>query len=94
MGHLYFAEKLMEACDEKKIAYSIDANVGESWTDADCYFEAGTGIRTMLVSLPLRYMHTPAEQMYMEDGINTGKALAELIAEFPRWKEEEGGDLL
>jgi endoglucanase len=94
MGRVDFAEKLMAACDEKKIPYSIDPNVGESWTDADCYYEAGTGIPTMLVSLPLRYMHTPTEQMFMDDGVNTGKALAELIAAFPQWKKEEGGDLL
>ena len=47
----------------------------------------------MLVSLPLRYMHTPTEQMYVEDGVNTGKALAELIAAYPQWAAE-GGDLL
>lgn len=94
MGHVDFAEKLIELCEEKDIPYSIDPNMGESWTDADCYYEAGTGIRTMLVSLPLRYMHTPTEQMYVEDGVNTGKALAELIAAFPKWHEEEGGELL
>ena len=94
MGHTDFAGKLMERCDEKKIPYSIDANMGESWTDADCFYEAGTGIRTMLVSLPLRYMHTPTEQLYLDDGVNTGKALAELIAAFPQWKDEEGGGVL
>ena len=93
MGHVDFAEKLVKLCEEKQIPYSIDPNMGESWTDADCYYEAGTGIRTMLVSLPLRYMHTPTEQMYVEDGINTGKALAELIAAYPQW-EVEGGELL
>ena len=93
MGHVDFAEKLMAVCDEKQIPYSMDPNMGESWTDADCFYEAGTGLRTMLVSLPLRYMHTPTEQLYIEDGVNTGKALAELIAAFPGWYEE-GGDLL
>lgn len=94
MGHVDFAEKLIEICEEKGIPYSIDPNMGESWTDADCYYEAGAGIRTMLVSLPLRYMHTPTEQLYIEDGVNTGKALAELIAAFPKWHEEKGGELL
>ena len=81
----------IDICDEKGIPYSIDPNVGESWTDADCYYEAGTGIRTMLVSMPLRYMHTPTEQLYIEDGISTARALTELIAEFPKWHEEEVG---
>ena len=93
MGHRGFAEKLMAACEEKNIPYSLDANTGESWTDADCFYEAGTGIQTMLVSLPLRYMHTPTEQLYVEDGVNTGKALAELIAAYPQWAAE-GGDVL
>ena len=93
MGYVDFAEKLVKLCEEKRIPYTIDPNMGESWTDADCYYEVGTGIRTMLVSLPLRYMHTPTEQMYVEDGVNTGKALAELIAAYPQW-EVEGGELL
>ena len=94
VGYEYFAEKLIECCEAKEIPYTIDVYSGESWTDADCLYETGTGIRTMLVSLPLRYMHTPTEQLYIEDGLNTGKALAELMAAFPQWADEEGGDLL
>lgn len=94
MGRTDFAEKLMNACEEADIPYSIDPNIGESWTDADCYYEAGTGIPTMLISLPLRYMHTPVEQLEMEDAENTGRAIAELIAGFGGWiKEMEGGEL-
>lgn len=93
MGRTDFAEKLMDVCDRKEIPYSIDPNIGESWTDADCYFEAGTGIPTMLVSLPLRYMHTPVEQLELEDAENTGRAIAELIGSFGDWmKEQEGGE--
>lgn len=84
-GDAYFAEKLMEACEEQGIPYEVDANVGESWTNCDGFFEAGMGVPTMLVSLPLRYMHTPVEMMSLTDGENVGKALAELMGSFGQW---------
>lgn len=94
MGRTDWAERLMDACEDAGIPYSIDPNIGESWTDADCYYESGTGIPTMLLSLPLRYMHTPVEQLSLRDAEYTGQAIAQLILGFGSWmKEAEGGEL-
>ena len=48
----------------------------------------------MLLSLPLRYMHTPVEQLSLQDAEHTGQAIAQLILGFSSWmKEAEGGEL-
>ena len=39
--------------------------MGRTGTDADKLHVTGTGITTALVSLPLRYMHSPAEVCHM-----------------------------
>ena len=52
-GFLSENAEFAKACEDAGIPYSIDPNIGESWTDADCYYESGTGIPTMLLSLPL-----------------------------------------
>ena len=40
---------------------------------------ARTGIPTMVISIPLRYMHTPVEIISMKDIKRTGRLLAEFI---------------
>ncbi len=41
---------------------------------------ARDGIPTMLVSIPLRYMHTPVELIAIKDVQRVGRLLAEFIA--------------
>ena len=49
-----------------------------SYTDADKIHFAGEGIPTVLVSIPLRYMHHPAEMADEKDV----EGCIDLIAEF------------
>ena len=51
---------------------------GETGTDADEISTAKNGVRTGLVSIPLKYMHTPVEVIDTEDI----KAVGRLMAEF------------
>jgi len=51
-----------------------------SGTDAFGIQVAREGIPTMVVSLPLRNMHTPVEQLSVKDVTRAGRLLAEFIA--------------
>ena len=42
-------------------------------------YNANLGIPTILLSIPLRYMHSPAELVNMKDVENTAKLIAEII---------------
>jgi endoglucanase len=41
---------------------------------------AAEGIPTMLVAIPLRYMHTPVEMVSLKDITRAGRLLAEFTA--------------
>lgn len=71
-------EKLKAIACELKIPYQIETFVGRTGTDADKIHFADRGIPVALVSLPLRYMHTPSETCHEEDIQNS----IDLIAEF------------
>ena len=50
-----------------------------SGTDAYALQVARAGIPTMVVSIPLRYMHTPVEIVSMKDIARTGRLLTEFV---------------
>ena len=51
-----------------------------SSTDADDMQLQAEGIPTMVMSIPLRYMHTPVEVIVMKDVQRAGRLLAEFVA--------------
>lgn len=72
--------ELLKACaDAKKIPYQVESFVGRTGTDADKIHFAGEGFVTALLSLPLRYMHSPSEVCHMDDIENTIELLAEFL---------------
>jgi endoglucanase len=69
-----------------------------SGTDAYAIQVAREGIPSMLLSIPLRYMHTPVEVIAIKDVQRTGRLLAEFIAELGpdflstiTWEVEDAG---
>lgn len=68
--------ELMKIAEEEHIPYQIEVSAGRSCTDADEIHFAGKGIPTALVSVPLRYMHTPAEVADRQDLENTIRLLS------------------
>ena len=52
---------------------------GDTGTDADSISAARAGVPTALLSIPLRYMHTPVEMVDLRDVENVGKLMAEYI---------------
>lgn len=77
--------KLVELSKSKNIPYQHDVMGGRTGTNADSINITGCGVKTALLSIPLRYMHTANEIININDIENTAK----LIAEFLLKKEAE-----
>lgn len=60
-------ERLVSTARKEKIPYQICAEPGGTGTDANAMQLAGAGVATGLLSLPLRYMHTPVELVCLKD---------------------------
>ncbi|WP_461812517.1 M20/M25/M40 family metallo-hydrolase [Faecalimonas sp.] len=60
-------QKLMELAKEKGIPYQVEVSGERSCTDADEIHIVGKGVPVVLVSIPLRYMHSPAEVVDKKD---------------------------
>jgi len=58
---------LIKAATKLKIPYQLDADPRPTGTDARSIQIARGGVATGLVSIPLRYMHTPSEVVDLED---------------------------
>lgn len=72
------AERLVAAAKKKEIPYQMVGVPGASGTDAWSIQLARGGIATGLVSVALRYMHTPVEVLHLGDL----EAAARLLAAF------------
>jgi putative aminopeptidase FrvX len=62
--------------EETGIPFTVAASSRYTGTDADAIHLARGGIPTGVVSIPLRYMHSPVEMVQMEDVENTAKLIA------------------
>ncbi|MEO8139118.1 MAG: M20/M25/M40 family metallo-hydrolase, partial [Gemmatimonadota bacterium] len=71
---------LVETAEAEQIPYSIEAAPRDTSTDADNIFTALKGIATCLVSVPLRYMHSPNEMVVVDDLERTARLLAGFAA--------------
>ena len=60
-------ELLHETADAEKIPFAVEVSRGTTSTDADAVYLSRRGIATGLVSVALRYMHSPVELVDLED---------------------------
>jgi putative aminopeptidase FrvX len=70
---------LFKVAKDKKIPYQREALPGYSGTDASAIQISRAGVATGVVSVPLRYMHTPNEILHLDDLENCAKLLAAFI---------------
>ena len=75
------SKKLVDIAKKNNIPYQIEAMDGTTGTDADRYGISRGGAKTATLSVPLRYMHTPAEVIDVNDVENTGRLIAAFIGE-------------
>jgi len=60
-------ERLLQAAKKLRIPYQLEADPRPTGTDARAIQMGRGGVATGLVSVPLRYMHTPSEVVDLED---------------------------
>jgi endoglucanase len=60
-------ELLRETAEAEKIPYTLEASARATGTDADAVHLSRGGVPTGLVSIPIRYMHSPVELVQLED---------------------------
>jgi putative aminopeptidase FrvX len=78
--HPALSELLIETAEAEGIPHTLSASGRATGTDADAIHLSRGGVPTGLVSIPLRYMHSPVETVQMDDVENAAK----LIAAFAR----------
>lgn len=66
-NHPDFVAFIEEVCGKKDIAIQHEATSVRTGTDTDSIFYQKSGIPSALVSLPLRYMHSPVETASKRD---------------------------
>jgi putative aminopeptidase FrvX len=71
---------LVEAAEGEGIPYTIDASAACTGTDADALHLARGGVPCGVVSVPLRYMHSPVEMVQLDD-LETAAKLVAAFAE-------------
>jgi putative aminopeptidase FrvX len=78
--HPRVSELLYDTAEEQDLPFTVESLGRQTGTDADAVHATRTGIPTGLVSVPLRYMHSPVELVSLADI----QVAAELIAAFAR----------
>ena len=77
-------ELLVKAAEEEKIPYQVASAAKGTGTDANPMQLSRGGMATGLLSVPLRYMHTPNELLSLVDLEQTAKLLAAFCAGLAR----------
>ena len=71
--------QLVSLAKDNAIPFHHEVMGGDTGTDADCIADARTGVRTALLSVPLRYMHTPCELIDVRDVEAVGRLMAAFV---------------
>lgn len=74
------SDLLVEAAVAEEINHSFEVYAGRTQTDADAVHVARGGVPTGLVSIPIRYMHSPVELASLDDL----EAVIRLVVTFAR----------
>ncbi|PKN91313.1 MAG: aminopeptidase [Chloroflexi bacterium HGW-Chloroflexi-6] len=78
--HPFLFKKFEELAKNLEIPYQTEVIPRHSGTDAYAMQVSAEGIPTMVIGIPLRYMHTPVEVVALKDIQRAGRLLAEFIA--------------
>jgi endoglucanase len=73
------SERLCALAQEQGIPFQREVMGGRTGTNADVIAVSRAGVRTALISIPQKYMHTPIEAVAVEDVENTARLLAAYV---------------
>jgi tetrahedral aminopeptidase len=82
-------KKFIEVCKQYNYEFQYEASPSLSGTDTESLQINREGIPCILLSIPLRYMHTSVETIDLKDIETTGKAIARFINEIDNSDLEE-----
>jgi endoglucanase len=75
----FLFELMVETAKEEKIPYQVQGAARATGTDANVMQLTRSGVATSLISVPLRYMHSPGEVLSLADLQSTVKLLTAVI---------------
>lgn len=94
--HPKLYQSFIDLAKSLEIPYHRCVYVRGSGTDADALQMAAEGVPTMVVGIPLRYMHTPVEMLQIRDIQRTARLLANFISQLDdkfmdtlQWDDDE-----
>jgi endoglucanase len=86
--HPGLTKKLMDIAKEYGIEYLVEVEAGPTGTDARAIQISRSGVPTVLVQIPLKYMHTTVETINIETVKKAGMLLARFISSMKEgWRE-------
>lgn len=77
--HNKLLDLVIDVAEEKKIPFQRSAASRSTGTDTDAFAYSNGGIPSVLISLPLRYMHTTVEMAHKTDIENTVQLMYESL---------------
>lgn len=76
-------ELLHSTAEAESIPFTVDSSARATGTDADAVHISRGGVPTALVSIPIRYMHSPVELVQLDDVHATARLIAAAALRLP-----------
>ncbi|WP_234118467.1 zinc-binding metallopeptidase family protein [Clostridium hydrogenum] len=87
--HAKVMEKIIEVANKYDINYKVEVEPGNTGCDAWDTQISRAGIPSVLISIPIKYMHTSVEMVNVNDIKNTGILIGRFIEELNDMEMEE-----
>ena len=78
-GNKILSKMLIDTAIKHHIPYQQVVEISKTWTDFDEVYKLNGGIPSDLISIPLRYMHSPSEVCHFDDIQNAIELLAAFL---------------
>ena len=77
--HYNVLNMIIDTANEKEIPFQRKASSRSTGTDTDAFAYSNEGVPSVLISLPLKYMHTTVEMAHKDDIENVVKLMYESL---------------